>query len=67
MLCGHTHGGQIATPRGPIVVHGPLGRRWPAGLYHVDGLPLFVSRGLGIVDVPLRLYAPPDVALFTVS
>ena len=25
MLCGHTHGGQVATPRGPIVVPGPLG------------------------------------------
>jgi hypothetical protein len=67
MLCGHTHGGQVATPRGPIIVHGPLGRRWPAGLYHVDGLPLFVSRGLGIVDLPLRLYAPPDVAVFDVA
>ena len=67
MLCGHTHGGQIATPRGPIVVHGPLGRRWPAGLYEVDGLPLFVSRGLGAVDFPLRLYAPPDVSLFTIT
>jgi predicted MPP superfamily phosphohydrolase len=26
---------------------------------------LFVSRGLGIVDIPLRAYAPSDVALFT--
>jgi len=67
MLCGHTHGGQVATPLGPIVVHGPLGRRWPAGLYDVDGMPLFVSRGLGIVDLPLRLYAPPDVALLSVT
>jgi predicted MPP superfamily phosphohydrolase len=66
MLCGHTHGGQIAAPGGPIVVHGHLGRRWPAGLYDIDGLPLFVSRGIGAVEIPLRLYAPPDVAIFTV-
>jgi predicted MPP superfamily phosphohydrolase len=66
MLCGHTHGGQIAGPRGPLIVHGPLGRRWPAGLYRVDGLPLFVSRGIGAVEIPLRLYAPPDVGIFTV-
>ena len=26
LLCGHTHGGQIALPKGPVVVHGPLGR-----------------------------------------
>jgi predicted MPP superfamily phosphohydrolase len=67
MLCGHTHGGQIATPRGPIVVHGPLGRRWPAGLYRIDELAMFVSRGLGTVELPLRLFAPPDVALFTIT
>jgi predicted MPP superfamily phosphohydrolase len=66
MLCGHTHGGQVALPSGPVVVHGPLGRRWPAGLYDVDGLPLYVSRGLGTVDLPLRLFAPAEVALFTI-
>jgi len=65
LLCGHTHGGQIALPRGPVVVHGPLGRRWPSGLHHLAGMHLFVSRGLGLVDVPLRAYAPSDVSLFT--
>jgi len=65
LLCGHTHGGQIALPRGPVVVHGPLGRRWPSGLHEVGDLRLFVSRGLGAVDVPLRAFAPPDVTLFT--
>lgn len=65
LLCGHTHGGQIALPRGPVVVHGPLGRRWPSGLHLLGDMHLFVSRGLGIVDIPLRAYAPSDVALFT--
>ena len=68
MLCGHTHGGQIATPSGrPIVVPGPLGPRWPAGLYDVDGMALYVSRGVGVVDLPVRLFAPPDVASFTIT
>jgi predicted MPP superfamily phosphohydrolase len=67
MLCGHTHGGQIALPSGPIVVHGPLGRRWSAGLYDVNGMSLFVSRGVGAVDLPLRINAPSDVALFTIT
>ncbi len=65
LLCGHTHGGQIALPRGPVIVHGPLGRRWPSGLHHLAGMHLFVSRGIGMVDVPLRAYAPSDVSLFT--
>ncbi len=63
MLSGHTHGGQIATPYGPVVVHGHFGRRWPAGRFDIDGLPLYVSRGIGTVDIPFRLFAPPDVAL----
>jgi len=65
LLCGHTHGGQIALPRGPVVVHGPLGRRWPSGLHRLGDMHLFVSRGLGNVDFPLRAYAPSDVSLFT--
>jgi uncharacterized protein len=67
LLCGHTHGGQIALPSGPVVVHGPLGRRWPAGLHDADGVPLFVSRGIGAVDLPLRAFAPADVTLFEIS
>jgi predicted MPP superfamily phosphohydrolase len=67
MLCGHTHGGQVALPSGPVVVYGPLGRKYPTGLYDVDGLHLYVSRGLGNVDVPLRWNAPAEVALFTLS
>jgi predicted MPP superfamily phosphohydrolase len=67
LLCGHTHGGQVALPGGPVVVHGPLGRKYPSGLYDLDGLRLYVSRGLGNVDLPLRLNAPPEVALFTIS
>jgi len=46
---------------------GRLGRKYPNGLYDLDGLRLYVSRGLGNVDLPLRLNAPPEVALFTIS
>jgi len=67
LLCGHTHGGQIALPSGPVVVHGEHGRRWPAGLYQLGDVSLFVSRGLGSVDLPFRAYARPDVSLFTLT
>lgn len=65
LLCGHTHGGQIALPTGPVVVQGRNGRRWPAGRYQLDDMTLFVSRGLGSVELPFRAYARPDVSLFT--
>jgi len=68
MLCGHTHGGQVALPGGPLIVHGRYGRKWPSGLHRIEGdLQLFVSRGLGGAELPIRTYAPPDVTLFTLT
>jgi len=63
LLCGHTHGGHVATPWGAPYVPGRVGRRHPHGLHRVDGLHLFVSRGVGGVTVPFRTWAPPDVAI----
>jgi hypothetical protein len=66
-LCGHTHGGHIALPGGrPIWMPSPMGRVWPWGLHRVDGMTLFVSRGVGGSLLPVRTYAPPDVAVFTI-
>jgi predicted MPP superfamily phosphohydrolase len=65
-LSGHTHGGQIALPGGrPLVTVGHYGRRFNSGWYEVGERPmhLFVSRGVGAVGLPLRLFAPADVAL----
>jgi predicted MPP superfamily phosphohydrolase len=64
LLCGHTHGGQVAAPWGPFAVQGRLSRRWPHGLFQLDDLHLFVSRGVGYSDLPVRAFAPPDVAVF---
>jgi uncharacterized protein len=69
LLCGHTHGGQIALPgHRPLVMPSRVGRRYPFGLHHLeDGLTLFVSRGLGTSMVPLRTWAPEDLAVFNVG
>ena len=64
LLCGHTHGGQIATPIGAPVVPSRTGRRYPHGLHELGDLRLFVSRGIGGVSVPVRTWAPPDVVVF---
>ena len=66
LMCGHTHGGHLALPGGrPLVMSSPMGRRYPWGFHEVDGLQLFVSRGVGGSLVPVRTWAPPDVAVFT--
>jgi predicted MPP superfamily phosphohydrolase len=63
LVCGHTHGGQVATPWGPILKNGRESDRYPSGLHQVEDLHLFVSRGLGFSDLPVRIFAPPDVAI----
>jgi hypothetical protein len=65
-MCGHTHGGQVAAPWGPILVEGPMGRRWPFGVHEIDGMQLFVSRGVGYSDLPVRSFAPSDVGILDI-
>ncbi len=61
-LCGHTHGGMIASPWGPLVLPtGELCRRYSSGLREHPLGRVVVSRGIGGVEVPVRMYAPPDL------
>ena len=71
-LCGHTHGGQICLPNGrPIwLPPGELNRQYAAGRFAVGPRPhqrMIVSRGVGYGGLPLRLNAPPDIVLCTVT
>lgn len=64
-LCGHTHGGQICLPNGdPIYVPSKHGKEYSGGLYRHAGQWLFVSRGVGTVGLPFRMFAPPDIGVF---
>lgn len=63
-VCGHTHGGHIATPWGPPFVPGRMGKMYPHGLHLVEGVHLHVSRGVGGIELPVRAYAKPEVAVF---
>lgn len=68
-LCGHTHGGQIALPGGqPIRMPGPrINRRYSRGRFTLPehGGTLLVSRGIGCSDLPIRLFADPEVHALT--
>jgi predicted MPP superfamily phosphohydrolase len=67
-ICGHTHGGHIALPGGiPIVVAGPLSRKYSEGRYDIGGRPMIVSRGIGATESALRLFADPDVRVLTLG
>ena len=60
-LSGHSHGGQVRIPAlGPVVLP-PWGRIYHTGLYELDGHFLYTGRGLGMVELPLRLNCPPEL------
>lgn len=65
MLSGHTHGGQIRLPfLGPVFLP-PMGRHYVKGIFRLGGLQLYVNRGIGTVDLPLRFNCPPEITLIT--
>lgn len=67
-LSGHTHGGQVVLPFLTAYKIWLIGaKRYRAGWYDVGRARLYVNSGLGNVAVPFRLFAPPEVALFTLE
>lgn len=59
MLCGHTHGGQLA-PWGLFV---PLQQPLVAGLHKMMGMWVYVHRGTCFWGPPKRVLAPAEIAL----
>ena len=61
---GHTHGGQVTVE----ILEQTLNASrfftpYVAGLYRRDSSSLYVSRGIGTINLPMRLGARPEVAL----
>ena len=58
-ISGHTHGGQIF----PFHFFVKRFNRFVSGLYDVEGMKLYVSRGAGGWGPPMRLFAPSEISL----
>lgn len=64
-LSGHSHGGQVRVPGiGPIVLP-PMAEKYHTGLNRVGHLQVYTSRGVGVINPPVRLNCPPEVSLIT--
>ena len=62
-LAGHIHGGQFYLP----VLGWSAGRlitKYVMGHFQRDASQLYVSRGIGVVGVPIRVFVPPEIELF---
>ncbi|MBR4127189.1 MAG: metallophosphoesterase [Alphaproteobacteria bacterium] len=60
-ISGHTHGGQIF----PFHFFVKRFNDFVAGLYDVNGMKLYVSRGAGEWGAPMRLFAPSEISVIT--
>lgn len=64
VLCGHTHGGQIRLPFiGSLIVPSKLKRQADMGRKVINGIPTFITRGLGEVLCRARLFCPPEIVI----
>jgi uncharacterized protein len=65
-LAGHTHGGQVRIPFvKPFWLPKDCGG-FVAGWYEEGGTKMYVNRGLGMSDLPIRFLCPPEISFFTI-
>jgi predicted MPP superfamily phosphohydrolase len=66
VMAGHTHGGLVRLPGfGALTTSTNLGRRYDAGLFDFQGIPLYITAGVGPKIVPVRFLDPPEITLLT--
>jgi predicted MPP superfamily phosphohydrolase len=67
-VAGHTHGGQINIP---ILTRQYMGRKHPymRGWFYAKHGPgrMYVSRGIGVVGIPVRFRCDPEISLFELN
>ncbi len=67
MLAGHTHGGQIALPSAPNHNPSRIISDRTRGIFQLGDATLYVSRGLGMAGLPLRINCPREIALIELA
>jgi len=67
VLAGHTHGGQVRLPLVPVFWLPRGSGRFLAGWYDERGSRMYVSRGIGTSNLPIRFRCPPELSIITVG
>ena len=66
MLSGHTHGGQVVLPFvGAPVNPVRYGQKYLYGLVQAPHTQVYVTRGIGVLPIPIRVNCPPEIAVLT--
>lgn len=72
-IAGHTHGGQFRVPFAPEWSYKSLVAKDRATVdgwiddFGAKGNHLYVNRGIGFSDLPLRINTPPEITVFTLT
>lgn len=67
-VAGHTHGGQVSLPGiGALIVPGAAPREWAYGWIAHRGNRMYVTSGIGVSILPLRLNVRPEWVMFTLD
>ena len=66
-LSGHSHGGQIRLPRIGAPILPPLGRKYDQGLYKINDMWLYTTRGVGLGRIPIRINCLPEITEITLT
>jgi uncharacterized protein len=67
-LAGHTHGGQAALEFiSPELAPSRMVTPYVAGLFQRPGGQLYVNRGIGTIGIPIRIGAPPEITLYSLT
>lgn len=67
MLSGHTHGGQITmlTIGRTVITPALIASPYVWGYYTTADSHMYVTRGLGVVGLPIRINCPPEITKIT--
>jgi uncharacterized protein len=67
-LAGHTHGGQAALEFiSPEIAPSRFVTPYVAGWFRKPGGQLYVNRGIGTIFIPIRIGAPPEITVYSLS
>ncbi len=64
-LSGHSHGGQIRLPGIGALALPRYGQKYDQGLYRVQDMWLYTTRGIGVTGPPIRLNCRPEITEIT--
>lgn len=64
-LSGHSHGGQVRLPLVGAPVLPPMGEKYSMGLYRLNNMQIYTTRGLGMISPKVRFNCPPELTLLT--